>query len=89
MQSRNRAALLEEFQKRTASRRIRLVDLSGVRELMDPVNRLPDGWNYGGDGVAARAGIDYQDRIHPRMCREEFRGQLGQVLVERCGEFER
>jgi hypothetical protein len=53
MQSRNRAALLEELRTRTASRPIRLVDLGGVRELMDPVNRLPDGWNYGGDGVAA------------------------------------
>jgi hypothetical protein len=53
MQSQNRAALLQEFEKRSVSRRIRLVDLGGVRELMDPVNRLMDGWNYGGDGVAA------------------------------------
>jgi len=53
MQSRNRAELLHEFARRSASPKIRLVDLSGVRELMDPVNRLDGGWNYGGDAVAA------------------------------------
>ena len=52
-QSRNRAALLQEFEKRPVSRRIRLVDLTGVPELRDPVNRLPGGFDYGGDGVAA------------------------------------
>jgi hypothetical protein len=57
LQSVNRAALRPALQSRlAASPRLRLVDLSGIPELVDPQQRL-DGWNYGGDAtaVAARA----------------------------------
>jgi len=55
LQSANAAAVLPRLKARAASTpTLRLVNLAGEPLLLDPSQRL-DGWNYGGDAIAAAA----------------------------------